>query len=91
MATKPLRSVKFPGLPDTYTIPQGGGGTADTYVFSQSVASDSWEIQHNLGKYPSVTVVDSGGNTVVGDVQYLDRNNITIRFASPFSGNAYLN
>ena len=46
MATKPLRSVKFPGLPDTYTIPQGGG-TSDTYVFAQSVASDTWIIQHN--------------------------------------------
>ena len=90
MATKPLRSVKFPGLPDTYTIPQGGG-TSDTYVFAQSVASDTWIIQHNHGKYPSVTVVDSGGNLVVGDVQYLDRNNITLRFAAPFSGNAYLN
>lgn len=28
MAEKPLRSVKFPGLPNTYTIPQGGGGAS---------------------------------------------------------------
>ena len=26
MATKDLKSIKFPGLPDTYEIPEGGGG-----------------------------------------------------------------
>ena len=26
MATKDLRSIKFPGLPDTYEVPEGGGG-----------------------------------------------------------------
>lgn len=27
MATKDLKSIKFPGLPDTYEVPAGGGGT----------------------------------------------------------------
>ena len=27
MATKDLKSIKFPGLPDTYEIPAGGGGS----------------------------------------------------------------
>lgn len=26
MATKDLKSIKFPGLPDTYKVPEGGGG-----------------------------------------------------------------
>lgn len=26
MATKDLKSIKFPGLPDTYEVPEGGGG-----------------------------------------------------------------
>lgn len=26
MATKDLKSIKFPGLPDTYEVPAGGGG-----------------------------------------------------------------
>lgn len=27
MATKDLKSIKFPGLPDTYEVPAGGGGS----------------------------------------------------------------
>ena len=27
MATKNLKSIKFPGLPDTYEVPEGGGGS----------------------------------------------------------------
>lgn len=29
MATKDLKSIKFPGLPDTYEVPEGGGGGTD--------------------------------------------------------------
>ena len=61
------------------------------YTHTQSVASASWTITHNLNKYPSVTVVDSAGSVVVGDVQYLSLNDVVITFSGPFSGTAYLN
>ena len=61
------------------------------YVHTQSVAASVWTITHNLDKYPSVTVVDSGENVVVGDVQYIDRNSLTVAFNGAFSGKAYLN
>lgn len=61
------------------------------YVHNQIVASNSWEIQHNLDKYPSVSIVDSGNNLVVGEVKYIDSNNIIITFTSIFSGKAYFN
>lgn len=72
----------------------GSGGSASgtpAYIYTQGSASDEWTIQHNLGKYPSVTIVDSGGNVVVGDVQYLSTDEISISFAGAFSGKAYLN
>ena len=50
-----------------------------------------WTIQHNLGKYPSVSVADSAGTEVVGDVQYIDKNKLSVVFTAPFSGKAYLN
>ena len=62
-----------------------------TYIHHQQVASNEWVIQHNRDEYPSVTIVDSGGNTVVGDVQYVDSNNLIVRFSAIFSGKAYLN
>ena len=64
---------------------------ARTFVYIQNTASNYWEIEHNLHKYPSVTVIDSGGTVVVGDVQYIDDDNIICSFSAPFSGAAYLN
>lgn len=61
------------------------------YTFEQGIASDVWVIQHNLNKHPSVTIVDSAGNEVIGHVHYDDLNSVTIFFCSPFSGKAYLN
>lgn len=62
-----------------------------TFNFAQISPTSTWNITHNLNKYPSVTVVDSGENTVIGDVKYIDNNNIQIIFSASFSGNAYLN
>lgn len=62
-----------------------------TYVHYQNVQSDTWEIQHNLDKYPSITVVDSANNIVVGDIRYVDTNNVVVTFTAPFSGKAFCN
>lgn len=64
---------------------------ADTYIHVQNQASDCWFIEHKLKKYPSVTIVDTAGTVVVGDVLYVDNNNIICTFTHPFSGTAYLN
>jgi len=66
-----------------------------TFVFEQGVPASTWNIQHNLGKFPSVSVVDTlntaNGQVYYGDVKYTDSNNLTVTFASAFSGKAYLN
>ena len=62
-----------------------------TFVYNQAISSDVWDIEHNLDKYPSVTVVDSGGSVVVGEIVYINKNNGRITFTSAFSGKAYLN
>ena len=61
------------------------------YLHIQSVASDEWIINHNLDKYPSVSVIDSAGSEVMGEIEYIDVNNLKIKFASGFSGKATLN
>ena len=60
------------------------------YTHTQSVSSATWTITHNLGYRPAVSVVDSGGNHVVGDVNYVSVNALTISFSAPFGGSAYL-
>ena len=61
------------------------------FVYVQATSSNIWEITHNLNKYPAVTVVDSGGSVVVGEIVYIDENNVRITFVSAFSGKAYFN
>ena len=64
---------------------------ATTYIHDQGVAANTWTIQHNLNKYPSVTIVDSSGNEIITDVTYTDLNNVTITMTAAFKGKAYLN
>jgi hypothetical protein len=61
------------------------------YVHNQGGASSSWTVNHNLGKFPSVFVVDSGNNVVVGEIQYTNTNSLTVSFTATFSGKAYIN
>lgn len=61
--------------------------------YSESIdnAINPWSINHNLNKFPSVTVVLSSGQKGYGDVTYVDNNNLTITFAGDESGKVYIN
>lgn len=61
------------------------------YPHTQSVAAATWTIPHNLGKFPAVTVVDSAGTEVVGDVTHPDENTVVVSFTAAFAGRAYCN
>ncbi len=73
------------------TVPGPAGPMGTTYPFAQSMPASVWTIVHGLDRYPSVTVIDSAGEEIDGDVRYVDANTITVTFAAPFSGDAYLN
>lgn len=66
-------------------------GIDRTFVFTQGTAAREWTIQHDLNKFPSVTVVDSAGTVVIGEISYVDNNTIILHFSGAFSGVAYLN
>ena len=69
----------------------GPQGDSLGYIHTQANPADVWEISHTLGKFPSVTVVDSGGDECEGDVQYVSNSQIVVQFCAPFGGKAYLN
>ncbi len=77
--------------PDWELVAQVGAG-GSSLIYDQVTPSAVWSITHNLGRPPSVTVTDSGGSVVEGDVDYgLDPfNSLTITFSGAFSGQAYL-
>ena len=63
-----------------------------TYTHLQDTPAATWTVNHNMNKYPSVTVVTSAGDIAGGaEIDYIDKNNLTISFAAAFSGKAYLN
>jgi hypothetical protein len=71
--------------------PQGDPGIDAFYLHNQMSASATWNITHNLNKYPSVTVVNSAGDEVIGNVTYPTINSVTINFNAANGGKAYLN
>jgi hypothetical protein len=67
-------------------------GLADkTFEYQQVTPSTTWNIAHNLGKFPSITVIDTGDTVVTGQYTYIDNNNVTLTFSAAFAGKAYLN
>ena len=64
---------------------------APTFIFTQNVPSTTWNITHNLGKFPSITVIDTGNTVVVGEYNYTSNTNVILTFSAGFAGKAYLN
>ena len=62
-----------------------------TFVFTQGVPATTWNIQHNLGKFPSVSVINNNNVVINGEVTYIDNNNVQLNFSAGFAGKAYLN
>lgn len=60
------------------------------YVYNQDTISDEWEITHNLGFIPNITVVDNNGKVVEGSYHYPDATTVVATFTEPVSGKAYL-
>lgn len=62
-----------------------------TFVFTQGVPAVQWTVQHNLNKFPSVSVVNNNNIVINGEVTYIDTNNVQLDFSAAFAGKAYLN
>lgn len=94
-----LRTNDIPNLPDgqvwvgtaTYPTTTALDDIDKNYVHTQGTPSATWTINHNLGKYASVTIVDSTNTVVHGDITYNSINQVEVAFRAAFSGEAYLN
>jgi len=69
----------------------GGGSAAFGHVHNQAVAASVWNITYDLPFKPNVTITDSGGSKVHGDVLYIGTTQIQITFTpATLSGQAVL-
>ena len=67
------------------------GGVDRHYTHAQDIETAVWSINHNLGKYPAVHVVDSAGTVVIAEIDQIDTNNLTVTFAYATTGKVYCN
>ena len=70
-------------------IPVGAVFT-NAFEFIQSQPSFLWEVEHNLGRYPQLTILDNDEDVCEAEVSYLDENNLTISFNQQMTGRAYM-
>jgi len=64
--------------------------TKGSFLYTQGVAAAIWTINHNLGTYPAVTVMDSTNTIVETAIAYIDSNSLTSSSIYAFSGTAIL-
>lgn len=60
--------------------------TGDKNYTAEFGVTNTVAVNHNLNKYPSIEVIDSAGDEVIGEVEYLNTNQVIVRFMAPFSG-----
>lgn len=85
--TGPPGPAGAPGEPG----PPGATSGDLSYRHVQSAPATEWVIAHGLSKYPALTVLDSAGTEVVGDVLHDSLLQARVFFTAPFAGIATAN
>ena len=70
---------------------ENGSSQDKHFTYEQEEPSATWTIIHNLGKFPSVEIVESAGTRVFPEVQQISENVCVVKFNSAMKGKAYLN
>lgn len=87
-----LIAAAIPQQPQNTTLELIQQYSADKhYRHVQSISSATWTVIHNLNKYPTIAVVDSARDVVVGNITYDSINQATITFSAAFGGEAFCN
>ena len=83
-----------PGGPTGPPGPQGppgpAGSAAQTFVHNQDTPTESWVITHALPYLPNITIVDSAGSQIEGDIRYTSGTTITVTLSAATAGKAFL-
>ena len=90
LATK-IDDIQANGVLETSRVNNIVTVRSKNFVFEQGVASAQWVIVHNLGKKPSVILIDSAGTTFKADIEYDNENQCTVHINGATTGKAYLN
>lgn len=67
-----------------------GGSGLSAYTHTQGSASDTWTINHNLGRKVGVTLFTVGGIQMLADVSHPSNNQAVATFVSAVAGSAHV-
>lgn len=67
-----------------------GDSASIAHTHYQNTPASIWVIEHNLGFWPNVYVLDTNGDECEGEVQNVNFNRTDIFFSAPFAGRARL-
>lgn len=70
---------------------RGPKGDGDKHFEQTFSPTDFLSVIHDLGKLPAVTIIDSAGTEVVGDVYHINNNQLTVSFTAAFGGKVICN
>lgn len=80
----------FSGTESEWLSSLEGDDGAPIFIHTQNVPSTVWTINHNLGSFPNVYVLDTAGDECEGDVDNPTVNQTVITFSAAFAGTARL-
>jgi hypothetical protein len=86
----PAGSAPPVGSPILVSFAATSAGRPSSYTHAQGSPATVWVIPHNLGFRPNVTVEDSAGTTIEGEIVHDSADQLTLTFSAAFSGVAYL-
>jgi hypothetical protein len=86
---------KYPDLRTYYRLKNGTDGSSGAgdkhYVHTQGTPATIWVVNHNLGKSPAVTVLDTANTRWSAEESHNGLNQVVLRFSAAFSGTAVCN
>lgn len=87
-------NVSLPAIAPTdpllgdYLVITGPPGVEFRYEHVQAAPAATWQVQHSLGKYPNVAIINPAGRQVWADVDHSTTDLVVISFPTPYSGRA---
>lgn len=68
-----------------------GSSSGDIFEHDQTTPLQDWTVNHNLGRYPELTIIGDDGNQVITDVEHVSVNTAIVHFATLTTGKAVCN
>jgi hypothetical protein len=73
------------GFWEAYSLPSG---SVPAYSHDQGVAATTWTVNHSLGRYPVIDVLDSTGRVLITQIQHNSLNQATVTLLTALTGKA---